>query len=53
MMVGGVKDKRLSYSEYETSIEVLNSLGESRCSLYVDKTSQREGAAGAYFDGTG
>jgi len=52
LIVGGVKAKRLSFSEYETSIEVLNTLGESKCPLYLDKTEAREGAAGAFFEGT-
>ena len=52
LIVGGVKAKRLSFSEYETSIEVLNTFGESKCPLYLDKTEAREGAAGAFFEGT-
>ena len=51
-MVGGVKAKRLSIVEYETSIEVLNQYGESSC-LKGDRTKAREGAAGAFFNSGG
>lgn len=52
LIVGGIKDKRLKHSEYETSIEVLNEIGESKCPLYIDKTDKREGAASAFFEGS-
>ena len=51
-MVGGVKAKRLSVVEYETSIEVLNQYGESSC-LKSARTKAREGAAGAFFNSGG
>ena len=50
--MGGVKAERLKFSEYETSVEVVNEFGESKCPLYIDKTEKREGAAGAFFGGS-
>ena len=50
LVVGGVKDKRLKWNEYETSVEVVNEFGETKCPVYSDKTLEREGAAGAFFD---
>ena len=52
LVVGGVKAKRLSVVEYETSIEVLNQYGESSC-LKSGRTKAREGAAGAFFNSGG
>jgi len=52
LIVGGIKDQRLKHSEYETSIEVLNEIGESKCPLYIDKTDKREGASSAFFEGS-
>jgi len=48
LIIGGVKDKRLSTDEYETSIEVLDSIGESECKHQL-KTGKREGAAGGFL----
>ena len=39
-------------TEYETSIEVLDSTGKSKCSVPM-KTKKREGAAGAYMASIG
>ena len=50
--MGGVKAKRLSIVEHETSIEVLNQYGETQC-LKDGKTSPREGAAGAFYNKPG
>ena len=52
LLVGGVKAKRLSIVEYETSIEVLNQYGESSC-LKGGRTTAREGAAGAFYNSGG
>ena len=50
--MGGVKAKRLSVVEYETSIEVLNQYGETSC-LKGGRTDPREGAAGAFYNSGG
>ena len=52
LLVGGVKAKRLSVVEYETSIEVLNQYGETSC-LKGGRTDPREGAAGAFYNSGG
>ena len=52
LIIGGVKDKRLKAAEYETSIEMLDNTGKSKCSVPM-KTQKREGAAGAYISSVG
>ena len=52
LLVGGVKAKRLSIVEHETSIEVLNQYGETTC-LKAGRTEPREGAAGAFYNSGG
>jgi len=52
LVIGGVKNARLKVDEYETSVELMDMTGMSKC-VHAETTEKREGAAGAFHKSLG